>query len=241
MGVNNYKIGNKYTTKDGYKIRLIEYFKFDNCTIKFYDGTIRYNQNIMTIEKGLIKKYNKIKYSKNSFFIGKGKFPSSRKSYSCWKGMLNRCYNRKLHKKAPTYKDCSVSDEWHNFKYFLKWFDENYIETFHLDKDILVKGNKVYGPDTCCFVPREINQLFVTKQNGRGDLPIGVSKSKNRCKYRSNIMNRTIGVFETKEEAFNAYKEAKENHIKEVADKWKGKISKKVYDAMYDYKVEITD
>ena len=81
------------------------------------------------------------------------------KSYSVWHSMLQRCYDDKYHIKHPTYEGCTVCDEWLYFSNFKKWFDENYIEGTQLDKDIFSK-NKVYSPETCCFVPREINVLM---------------------------------------------------------------------------------
>lgn len=52
-----------------------------------------------------------------------------------------------------------------------------------------------------------------------------------------------IGSYNTMSEAFSAYKEYKENLIKEIADiEYKnGTITKKCRDAMYEYIVEIND
>ena len=61
---------------------------------------------------------------------------------------------------------------------------------YHLDKDILVKGNKVYSPETCCFVPQEINSLLVTSVRSRGDQPIGVSYNKLTQKYEAYYNER---------------------------------------------------
>ena len=87
------------------------------------------------------------------------------KSYSVWTSMLKRCYSDKCQKKQPTYKGCCVCEEWLNYSNFKKWFNDNYYEIegeqMNLDKDILVKGNKIYSPETCVFVPKKINTLFV--------------------------------------------------------------------------------
>lgn len=100
-------------------------------------------------------------------------------AYVVWCDMLRRCYSEKYHKKKPTYKGCSVCDEWLLFSNFKRWFDENYIDGYCLDKDIIVKGNKVYSPDTCCFVPKCINSLLTNRKMHRGLEPIGVSKTYN--------------------------------------------------------------
>ena len=50
-----------------------------------------------------------------------------------------------------------------------------------------------------------------------------------------------LGTFKTIEEAFQAYKKENEKCLKEYADKYKNKLPKKVYDALYSYKVDIND
>jgi hypothetical protein len=167
-------------------------------------------------------------------------FESESESYKIWMGIIKRCGDVK----HPTYIDCKICEEWKVYSNFKKWFDKRHIEGFHLDKDILVKGNKVYSPNTCCFVPREINNLFIKCQNTRGEYPIGVKKCTNRKGFSATIYKgkkEYVGYFSTPIDAFNAYKEAKENWIKQVADKWKDKLDPKVYQALYNYQVEITD
>ena len=160
-----------------------------------------------------------------------------------WHSMLGRCYSSHVHKSQPTYIGCSVHKDWHLFSNFKRWFDEHYVEGWCLDKDILVKGNKVYSPETCCFVPNEINLIFSHKKR-KVNLPIGVTFNNNG-KYvaRATISGKEtrLGQFDTPEEAFNAYKIAKEEWIKEVADKWKDQLEPRVYEALYNYQVEITD
>lgn len=165
------------------------------------------------------------------------------KEYQTWINIFKRCYNKTYQEKHPSYNNCIVDNEWHNFQNFAKWFEENYIDGYQLDKDILVKGNKIYSPETCCFVPQEINSLFIKRQNKRGEYPIGVSKHRNR--FASNILidkkRKYLGTFNTPQEAFQIYKIVKEKHIKEIADKYKYLISEKVYLAMYNYKVNELD
>lgn len=119
-------------------------------------------------------------------------------------------------------------------------------ETMYLDKDILVKENKIYSPETCVFVPQNINKLFTKRQNDRGKYPIGVSFDKKLNEFRSycsygNGNIEYLNLFNTPEEAFQVYKEFKENYIKQIADEYKDKIPKKLYEAMYAWKVDIDD
>lgn len=161
-----------------------------------------------------------------------------------WRGILTRGYDDGFKKTRPTYSDCSVCVEWREYENFKAWYNEHYVEGWELDKDILVKGNKEYAPDKCCFVPPQINKLFMSSKSRRGKYPIGVYVS-NSGRYASRVvmgdMEKYLGSFDTPEEAFEAYKIAKEAWIKEVADKYKDQLDPKAYKAMYEYQVEITD
>lgn len=166
--------------------------------------------------------------------------------YLIWRSILDRALSNVYKNKFPTYKDCTVCKEWLTLSNFKNWFEslENgYKDGYHLDKDILVKGNKVYSPETCCFVPCEINLLFARKN--RGVLPIGVQRVKNSfiASISVKYSNKYIGCYSTPEEAFTAYKLAKEQYIKELAESYfqQGKITERVYNALMKYEVEITD
>lgn len=167
-------------------------------------------------------------------------------SYNYWRAMIERCYSKKVHKRSPTYIGCSVCNEWKYFSKFKEWFVKHYKEGWQIDKDILVKGNKLYSPETCCFVPHEINSLFTSSKRFRGTNPIGVVevKTDGRPRYASSVRTldkRIRKYFDNKEDAFQFYKKEKENNIKRVAVKWKDQLEPNVYEALYNYKVEITD
>ena len=163
-----------------------------------------------------------------------------------WYSMIQRCY-KECYDNKPTYLECSVCDEWLCYENFEKWFNENWYEvpdkTMCLDKDILIKGNKIYSPETCCFVPQEINKLFTTHKRFRGETVIGVNKLNDKFQASCNKYKQSIslGVYNTQEEAFDAYKNFKEQYIKEVADLYKEYIPQKLYNALYEYEIEITD
>ena len=165
------------------------------------------------------------------------------KCKKAWCSMLARCYRPTPCQKS--YKDVQVCDEWLIYSIFKKWFDENYIEGYALDKDILVKGNRVYGPNTCCFVPVRINSMICKgKKIKQKDLPQGVNRLQNkfRAEYQINGDKKSvyIGIYNTPEEAFAAYKAAKESYIKEVATSYynEGKITEKVYNALMNFEIQ---
>ena len=153
--------------------------------------------------------------------------------------MLRRCYFDNV--KFPAYYDCIVCDEWHNFQNFAKWYDENKYpvnERLHIDKDILYPNCHMYSPKTCLLTPQRINMLFMNKPNSRG-LPNGIFKIKNG--YRAEYQGNKIGKYNTLDEAYDAYSIVKENNIKKLADEYKDIIPKKLYDALYTYKVDINN
>lgn len=171
------------------------------------------------------------------------------KQYNIWSHMIKRCYSDKSENKDKTYKGCTVSENFKHYEYFYEWCNKQVgfgNDGWHLDKDLLVKGNKVYSENTCVFLPQELNNLLTNRSNNRGEFPIGVCYRKREGKYSSALsLNKgnptTLGYYNTPEEAFYAYKEAKEDFIKEQALKWKDKIDPRAYEALMNYRVEITD
>lgn len=246
MRIKN-RVGEKYITNEGYEIEIIEYNSNEDIKVVFENGCIK-NVQYSQIKKGGVKNpYHRSVF--NVGYFGEGSYKGSENKnmtniYNTWHGMHKRCYSSKCLIKHVSYTECHVAKEWNNFQNFAKWFENNHIKEFELDKDILVKGNKIYSSETCCFVPKEINLLFVKRKNKRGDFAIGVNK--HGLKFQSSLSIgkgkvNFLGTFETELEAFNAYKIAKEDYIKEVADKWKEQITEKCYQSMYKYQVEITD
>ena len=155
------------------------------------------------------------------------------KSYYVWASMIRRCYDENELKKRPSYTGCSVCDEWLLFSNFKQWFDENYVDGYQLDKDIIVSKNKIYSPNTCCFVPKEINSV-IKRVGFRRDKYIGTTKNYNKygasiSKYGKHI---SLGYYYNIEDAYSAYKKAKEDYLKELANKYKENISEAVYNAL---------
>ena len=244
------RVGEIHTNKQGCRFEIIECLNNKKLNLRFLDdyGYTLYNRYYIDVLKGEVKNpYYPSVYNIGYLGVGEYSNKSDPKIYEKWKRMIHRCYDEKSLISTPCYKDITVCDEWHNFQNFAKWYEENYnpktMEGWQLYKDILQDDNKVYSPETCCFVPQEINKLFIKSTKDRGNLLTGVSKlaSKFIAQMSINGKRAYLGIFNTVDEAFQAYKTAKEQYIKEVAEKWKGKIDKRVYKALINYKVEITD
>lgn len=239
------RIGETNTNTQGCLMKIIEYKNCGNIVVEFQD---KYKTKIKSayreFQKGIVK---------NNFYpsvCGVGYLGTSEvsikrkinKSYAYWRGMLVRCYDEKYKKKKPSYKDCVVCDEWHNYSNFKKWFDENYYtveeETMTLDKDILINNNKVYSPNTCIFVPLSINDLFSKGNRSErnkhlGIIGVTVKNGKYFCTVGKNHRS-----FSTKEDAFLEYKKYKENRIMNVANKYKNKIPSNIYNILINYRIE---
>ena len=170
------------------------------------------------------------------------------KEYVAWCGMLYRC-TQKYWDKYPTYIGTTCSNNFKHYSYFYEWcqkqigFDK---DNYQLDKDIMIRGNKLYSEDTCCFVPRDINVLFTNRKALRGKYLIGASLQKRTGRFQASCKDGTgklkyLGIFSTQEQAFEAYKSFKESIVKRLANKYKGLIDDRVYHALMNYTVEITD
>lgn len=170
------------------------------------------------------------------------------KEYSLWANMIERCYNVEHIKRRPNYEWVGVSDNFKYFQYFAEWCNNQTgfgNKGWHLDKDILSGNSKMYSEDTCVFVPQEVNSLLSNNKVRRGTYPLGVNFDKNRNSYRSvlscNGKSKQLGRFHTQEDAFNAYKSAKESQIKLVAEKYKGLIDDRVYESLLSWEINIED
>ena len=145
------------------------------------------------------------------------------KYYRKWKDMLKRCYYQTTFK---TYEDCYVCEDWLRFSAFKDWCilqEDLYsidIADMHLDKDLLVVGNKCYSPEYCMFLHSKINTFILDSKAARGDQPLGVNLNKNKtkyeayCRYPLNRRQTYLGVYPTPAEAHEAWRECKHKYAK---------------------------
>ncbi len=224
----------------GEKMTLIAYENAHDVVIEFENG-YKINTQYVNFELKRLKS----PYAKTLFgigFLGEGEYSPiiNKDIYECWSSMFKRCYGKNKYGKYNK----TVCNEWHNFQNFAKWYDENYYEVgderIELDKDILVKGNNIYSPETCIFVPQRINSLFIGINDLRC-LPKGVSIKDNKYMSKVHIGNKSIhlGYFDTPVEAWYQYKLYKELYIKQVADEYKEYIPEKLYNAMYNFEISL--
>lgn len=162
--------------------------------------------------------------------------------YSKWANMMQRCYDEETHKLKPYYAPCTVEIEWQNFSNYREWHKENAMggKKVDLDKDILIHGNTVYSSDTCTLVPHFTNTIF----EERG-LDTNVVLNNNTGKYDVTMSvlgkREEVGSFDTEKEAKHGFIDYKQEYIRKFAKKSKGKVPNKTYEAMVNWKIEITD
>ena len=245
------KIGDVYDTTSCGKLIIVQLESCYKVVVKFLNtGNLR-TVDPRNVRKGTVKD----RYAPTVYGIGVvgEKYPIKlggkvTKEYSTWRNMLARCSNLQ-YKNFKTYKDCEVSENFKSYEYFYEWCHKQVgfaNEGWHLDKDLLIKGNKVYGENTCVFIPSEINSLLTKSTAKRGGYLIGVCWHTTNKAFMAQVNKGKgkqdwLGYFNTELEAFNAYKVAKESFVKEQANKWKGQIDDRAYNALMSYTVEITD
>lgn len=250
---NDKVVGEVRYNNNGEEMKIVRYGGVRDIDVQFDDGTIVEHREYKNFKEGKIKNpMTPTIFGVGYFGIGDYKSRDETgkhtKCYEVWTSMHQRCYDPKFHEKYPTYENCTVCKEWNSYQEFAKWDNENYYEVenerMNLDKDILSKGNKVYSADTCIYVPQSINNLFVKHDKARGVYPIGVCKRGNKFVAqlsKGDGKRIHLGYYSTPNEAFEAYKQAKEDYIKEVAEEYKDKIPHRLYEALMNYKVEIDD
>ena len=178
-------------------------------------------------------------------YTGIGEFTSKNsKAYRAWKNMFERAYSKNYQSVYPSYKGCSITREWFNYQNFASWFESTYPYKkflprgrWELDKDLKVVGNKVYSPDTCVWLPSDINANFKMLRPNEGSVClVGVSKDNRRPnKYKTVYLSTTkpngkfTKSFDNEYEAHKFYIEKKNQYIDELAEYYKEFITDEVY------------
>lgn len=247
------KVGDRFSTNEGYNIEVLEYQAYNKVRVKFLEEDCERLVAVKEILKGNIKNpFHPVVRGVGFFGIGPhrskvlGDSTKTTSEYVHWSSMLTRSYYDGYHKRFPTYVGCSVDEQWHNFQEFAEWcqWQPGHNMGYVLDKDVLVQGNKVYGPETCVFVPPELNSIIVTQVKPGKGTPAGISFQTSYQKYivscAINGKNKNLGRYKCATEAFAVYKEFKECLVKERAEKYKDVLDERAYQAFMNYTVPET-
>lgn len=240
--MSDIKVGDILDSHRCGKFEIIEIGSIKHrVTVRFLDTGYTTNRNAYSVKQGVVGDPYCPKIA-GVGWIGDGKYksrtspPESLKTpqYRCWENMLYRVYDTN-HRLANRYsgRGVQVCEDWLDYQVFAEWFDENYVEDQVLDKDVTCPGSLEYSPETCSFIPQEINKFFGASNTTRGKYPVGVLAQGNTFVTRVVCRGQRVSKsgFNTPEEAFTFYKEHKENFLKEMAQEYydDGRITKDVY------------
>ena len=245
-------VGKVCKSKSSGDFKIVKYNDKTNVEIQFINTGFKTVVELGNIRNGNVK--DRLSPSVCGVGIVGTKYPirvngTLTKEYELWTSMLSRCYNDTYKKRQPTYEGCEASENFKSYEHFYEWCHKQVgfnNKGWHLDKDLLMKGNKVYSENVCIFIPAEINLVLVKREASRGEHLIGVSWNKKDNAFVAQVnkgkgRSEWLGSFKTEIEAFNAYKTAKENYLKEQANKYKSQIDLRAYNALMNYEVNIND
>jgi hypothetical protein len=241
------KVGQIYVNRQGSEIKVLEYENSTKILVEI--GERKYQQYVHAgnlISLNVHDKYAPSVAGKGIF--GDAEVDVKSQVYTSWAGMLKRCYTFYDDKPRAriNYEGCEVREDFLYLPDYMAWYEKQIVQPkWHLDKDLLVPGNKIYSPDTCVFLPRALNTFLTVRGNERGPYPIGVTYHERLGKYEA-CCNRDgksvyLGLYLNPEDAFEAYKKEKESYAKDLAKRWEGVIDSRACEALMNYRVLITD
>lgn len=233
------KAGDLIVNKQGSEAVITSYGGWEAVNIKFLDEYgYEMKCHAWSVKKGSFKNpYHPSVLGVGYFGVGCFSSGCSSKhtpEYAAWKSMLTRCYSPLFLNKHPTYRDCFVSRDWHNFQNFAEWFSSQEFKGsgYDLDKDLLSKGCKVYSESTCCLIPSVLNMLLINDNTKSSDYPTGVCLQADVGRFSARLsvngFRKYLGSYKTQEDAYAAYIEAKEVYVREKAAEWRGKVDDRV-------------
>ena len=254
MDYNKPYVGEVFKSIENDMYMVIDYIDDNNIIIMFLDDNKGINiTSYWNLKHGVVKNPFRPGFCNN--YLGEGDYNKKDylKIYQTWTGLFARhTIEGQMKDKNASYINSSICNEWYNYQNFALWYD-NYISSlnplyyndYQLDKDILQWNQpyKIYSPNTCCLVPKEINICLNSVYTQNKDVPPGVVKVNTyKIKYKAGIhldTYTTIGIYDTPEEAFEAYVKIKKERLCFLADKYYSinAIKKEVYDALYNLEI----
>lgn len=234
-----YSGGEVLTSKSSGDYEVLEYLQRGRYLVRFL--ATRYTKQAATkeVRNGSVKD----PYFPNIAcvgFVGEGDYRpiTHNKIYDVWRDMLRRCYTPSSTRTAKDYAGCTVCKHWHNFQNFAKWADNRYSADLRLDKDLLVLGNKIYSPETCVFVPVEINSFFT------GGLKRGIHYNNLKGAWIAQCQDGEVcstgkkkqtylGCFKDEQEALLAYKSFKKEKLSKLVVSYKDLLPEQLVSSMY--------
>lgn len=239
-------VGKIFPTNSSGNIIILEYVNYLTVRVKFINSGSECLTTMTQVLKGTVKDRSIPTVYGHGIL---GNVYSSKidgrptHEYTIWHHMLRRCYNETYHSVNPSYSDCIASQNFLHYTYFYEWCQRQIgfnNEGWELDKDLLIKGNKVYSEDTCVFLPKEINQALITRYMYTSEYPTGVFITKTgrfQAQYSVGGVKTHVGIYDEPLEAFLAYKQAKEQYLQYLAYKYEELLDPRAFNALLYYQV----
>lgn len=228
-------IGETRKNSQGTLMKIIAERNTKDIDVEFLDEYHYVKEHVMYTN--FLKGHIKNPFDKTIFGIGylglsDGMWDTNKPKaeYNTWKNMVERCCVENTKGKfSQKYDKVSCCKEWLCYQTFAEWYKKHIYdvgsERLHLDKDIKYKGNTIYSPYHCIFVPQSINEQF-KESSGRkktvdADLPYTIRRTKtNTNRYEVSFRGKYLGTYDTVEECINIYLERKRNYILELVNKY---------------------
>lgn len=231
------EVGKTYKSKGSGYFEVIEGLKKSRLKIRFVET----GHEVVVTKGNAVKGAVRDVMRKHYFGVGFVGTGVSRvkdvRSFAVWVGMLERCYSTE-YLNGGAYQGCYVADEWHCFKIFQEWYEaQPYCDIYEIDKDLLVKGNRLYSPQTCVLLPKHLNIALQGKRKNMGAYPCGVYYKKKNKNFIAQLaygdgVQRHLGSFSTWQEAADAYNNAKTDQIRNLAETHKDVLDPRAHSAM---------
>lgn len=235
------KIGEIYESSRCGSFEILEYIDCNNVVVKFQNTGQVYTFRGYTIKNGLVldRMYPSIA---GKGYIGIGDYRSTHnkrrtKAYGVWVNMLTRCYTPESWHQS--YIGCTVSEDWHNYQTFAKWYEDNSVENWELDKDFCYIGNKCYSSELCTFIPQEIN-TFAPRNTHKNFKGFTVTKNGMfMTRLRSNRFGDYRKIFDSASEAYLDYCRVKNADARLLAEKWGDRLDPRVYSNLMNFNTDL--
>jgi len=245
-GSHNFKEGTRFKSKKGDWCTVVYYNNFSNICVVFdgYEDKTKLVRGDHLRSGGFKNNYKPLIYGVG--YLGEGHLPSDsafmKMVYATWKNMLARGYDSDTKAKQPTYEDVKVCEDWHCFNTFAEWMNSHKFKGlgYHLDKDLIIRGNSMYSSKNCTLLPQTLNLVITMKASNGKETPLGVYKSGKSFYTKMNIGGKGIknlGRYKTPEEAHEVYVKAKERYIKNLALEWANRIEWRAFVSLMNWEV----
>lgn len=239
--IKNYKETNKFgfrvgsvvkTNSSGFvEILLMNGYK--EVTVKFLDSGNERVCNAACLNRGEVKDliYGR-GYTKRGFSTKQGEKVS--KVYDCWRRMLHRTHQSwwNVH---PTYTGATLAEEWFCYDTFYEWYENNCPdESWDLDKDLLSYDKLIYSPNTCCFLPEQINKALVYTPEPT------FAEKKGRGTFELYFRGKYVTSSRDREELKPLYVKRKNDYVRSLAETHLD-LSDKAREALKNYTLVLED